>query len=242
MLSDSVNTMAQKLELFVEQMKEDERKMRRGELRLLQEQINPHFLYNTLDTIVWLIEGNMTKEAEKMVVSLSDFFRLILNHGKEMNSIEQEEKHIRSYLEIQQVRYQDILEYEIAIPEELYHYSILKMTLQPIVENALYHGIKYKRAKGKIFIHGRREEDSIVLVVEDNGVGMDEAELKTLQSEIRKNCKETEKGFGLANVNERIKMAYGPAFGLSIESEKGKGTRVSVRIAVLEGEANETEN
>ena len=124
----------------------------------------------------------------------------------------------------------------------LYHYSILKMTLQPIVENALYHGIKYKRAKGKIFIHGRREEDSIVLVVEDNGVGMDEAELKTLQSEIGKNCKETEKGFGLANVNERIKMAYGPAFGLSIESEKGKGTRVSVRIAVLEGEANETEN
>lgn len=238
-LSDSVNGMAQNLELLVAQIKEDEGKMRRGELRLLQEQINPHFLYNTLDTIIWLIEGNMTTEAKNMVVSLSDFFRLILNHGKEMSSIEQEEKHIRSYLEIQQVRYQDILEYEIAIPDDLYRYEVLKMTLQPIVENALYHGIKYKRAKGKISISGKLEDGKILLIVEDNGVGMEKEELEHLRAEIEKPCQETEKGFGLANVNERIKMTYGPEYGIDIESRKGIGTKVTVKIPYQEVEDDE---
>lgn len=153
-LADSVNEMSKHLEVMVSQIKEDERKMRYAELRLLQEQINPHFLYNTLDTIIWLIEGNLSEQAVDMVVSLSDFFRLVLSHGKEFITIKDEELHIRSYLEIQQVRYHDILDYEISIEPALYPYRILKLTLQPLVENALYHGIKYKRAKGKITISG----------------------------------------------------------------------------------------
>ncbi|MCM1385879.1 MAG: histidine kinase [Bacillus sp. (in: Bacteria)] len=233
-LSDSINEMSQHLEVMVSQIKEDERKMRYAELRLLQEQINPHFLYNTLDTIIWLIEGNLTGQAVDMVVSLSDFFRLVLSHGQEFITIKDEELHIRSYLEIQQVRYHDILDYEITIAEELYPYKILKLTLQPLVENALYHGIKYKRAKGKITITGSMTEDEngkkICLSVMDNGVGMEQDELQRLQKEITRPCKETESGFGLANVNERIRMNFGMAYGMTITSEKGKGTTVTVMI------------
>lgn len=240
-LSHSVNHMAKNLDLMVAQIKEDEQKMRQAELRLLQEQINPHFLYNTLDTIVWLIESGMEQEAEEMVVSLSDFFRLVLNHGKEYNTIKDEERHITSYLKIQQVRYQDIMEYDIQIPAKLYDYQILKLTLQPLVENALYHGIKYKRAKGTIRIYGAKEGDIISLCVEDNGVGMEEEELTRLREEINRPCKDTEKGFGLANVNERIKMNFGEKYGLEIESKKGKGTIVQVRIPAIRIEGREDE-
>ncbi|MCI8774650.1 MAG: sensor histidine kinase [Lachnospiraceae bacterium] len=233
-LADSVNEMSKHLEVMVSQIKEDERKMRYAELRLLQEQINPHFLYNTLDTIIWLIEGNLSEQAVDMVVSLSDFFRLVLSHGKEFITIKDEELHIRSYLEIQQVRYHDILDYEISIEPALYPYRILKLTLQPLVENALYHGIKYKRAKGKITISGfmiqEGREKKICLCVKDNGVGMEEEELKRLQKEITRPCQETESGFGLANVNERLRMNFGMAYGLTILSQKGEGTEVRVMI------------
>ena len=238
-LSDSVNDMSENLEVMVHQIKEDERKMRHAELRLLQEQINPHFLYNTLDTIVWLIEGDDPDKAVDMVVALSEFFRLVLSRGKEYITIREEEQHIRGYLEIQQARYRDILDYEIKIAPELYQYKILKLTLQPLVENSLYHGIKYKRAKGKICITGEMEqdtlagEDRILLCVQDNGVGMDEEELERLRVEISKPCKETEKGFGLANVNERIRMNFGMEYGMTIESQKGSGTKVSVVIPAI---------
>ena len=229
-LAGSVNHMSKQLEIMVNKMKEDERKMRYAELRLLQEQINPHFLYNTLDTIIWLIEGNSNEKAVDMVVSLSDFFRLVLSRGKEFISIQEEERHIRSYLEIQQVRYQDILEYEISIDSELYQYKILKLTLQPIVENALYHGIKYKRAKGKILVTGTMADERIYLSVSDTGVGMEKEELNKLREEIKRPCKETESGFGLANVNERIRMNFGMEYGMTIDSVKGEGTTVSLTI------------
>ena len=229
-LSDSVNDMAENIESLVGKIKEDERRMRRADLRLLQEQINPHFLYNTLDTIVWLIEGNNPDRAVNMVVSLSEFFRLVLSKGKEYITIQEEELHIRSYLEIQQVRYQDILDYEIQIDPELYQYRILKLTLQPLVENSLYHGIKYKRARGLIRVTGRMNGENICLEVMDNGVGMEAEELEKLRQEIQKPCQETEKGFGLANVNERIRMNFGMEYGMTIDSEKGKGTCVRIVI------------
>lgn len=238
-LADSVNNMSENLEVMVNKIKEDERKMRYAELRLLQEQINPHFLYNTLDTIVWLIEGGAPEKAVDMVVALSEFFRLVLSKGKEYISIREEEQHIRSYLKIQHARYQDILDYEIRIEPELYQYKILKLTLQPLVENSLYHGIKYKRAKGKIRITGKMEKQGpdagsrILLCVEDNGVGMGQEELERLRTEIVRPCKETASGFGLANVNERIRMNFGTEYGMTIESEKGKGTKVSIVIPAV---------
>lgn len=229
-LGESVNEMTEKLEVMVNKIKEDERKMRYAELRLLQEQINPHFLYNTLDTIVWLIEGKDSENAVKMVVSLSEFFRLVLSKGKEYITIQEEELHILSYLQIQQARYRDILEYDVNMSQEIYPYKILKMTLQPLVENALYHGIKYKRAKGKITVTGSLKNQKIHLMVEDNGVGMEQEELDQLRIEIQRPCKETESGFGLANVNERIRMNFGAEYGMTIESAKGEGTRVKIVI------------
>lgn len=229
-LSDSVDNMAEKLKIMISQIKEDERKMRHAELRLLQEQINPHFLYNTLDTVVWLIEGNELEKAVNIVVSLSEFFRLVLSRGQEFITIQEEEMHIRSYLEIQQVRYSDILKFDISIESELYRYRILKLTLQPLVENSLYHGIKYKRAEGRIEVIGKKDGNLIRFQVRDNGVGMEEAELLKLREEIRKPCKETEKGFGLANVNERIRMNFGPQYGMEIDSVRHQGTCVRITI------------
>ncbi len=243
-LADSVNSMTESIGQLVQKIKEDERKMRRADLRLLQEQINPHFLYNTLDTIVWLIEGHDSDKAVNMVMSLSDFFRLVLSKGKEYITIREEEMHIRSYLEIQQVRYRDILEYDIQIAPELYQYRILKLTLQPLVENSLYHGIKYKRAKGTILITGQLIEDKIHFKVQDNGVGMEPEELENLRGEIAKPCKDTEKGFGLANVNERIRMNFGTEYGMHIDSAPGEGTCVEIVIPAVSyaetGDENET--
>lgn len=232
-LADGVNIMTESIEKFVRKIKEDERKMRHADLRLLQEQINPHFLYNTLDTIVWLIEGNDPDKAVNMVMSLSEFFRLALSKGKEYITIQEEEMHIRSYLEIQQVRYRDIMDYEIQIDSELYRYKILKLTLQPLVENSLYHGIKYKRAKGNIKVTGMMSEGKMHFQVEDDGVGMEEEELAALRGEIMKPCKDTGKGFGLANVNERIRMNFGAEYGMTIDSERGRGTRVEIVLPAV---------
>ncbi|MBU3877513.1 sensor histidine kinase [Faecalicatena sp. AGMB00832] len=240
-LSQGFNDMAGNIEILVGQIREDEQKMRRADLRLLQEQINPHFLYNTLDNIVWLIEANSPEQAVEMVITLSDFFRVVLSKGKEFISIKQEEQHIRSYLKIQEKRYHDILEYDIQIDPVLYDYQILKLTLQPLVENALYHGIKYKRAKGYIHIYGEKEDGLIRLIVRDSGVGMEKAELEQLRKEITQPCQETEKGFGLANVNERIKMYFGAEYGMQIDSEKGKGTTCVITIPAIRIDEKQSE-
>ena len=232
-LADRFNDMACNIQTLVVKVREDEQKMRKADLRLLQEQINPHFLYNTLDNIVWLIEGNEPDEAVEMVVTLSEFFRLVLSKGKEFITIRQEEQHISSYLQIQGKRYHDILDYHIYIDPEIYEYQIPKLTLQPLVENALYHGIKYKRSRGMIEITGTKEGENLYLTVADDGVGMDEDELKKLEKEISRPCKETESGFGLANVNERIRMYFGSEYGMKIWSEKGSGTRITIEIPAI---------
>lgn len=233
-LSASVNAMTEDINTMLVRIKEDEHKMRNAEIRLLQEQINPHFLYNALDTIVWLIEVRENEKAVNMTMSLSQFFRQILSHGREYISIAEEEKHVKSYLEIQHIRYADILDYEINFDKNILDYRLLKLTLQPIVENALYHGIKYKRAKGMIKISGKLKDDLITLVVEDDGVGIEPDELEKLRENIKKPCKDTDKGFGLANVNERIRMNFGEEYGMIIESEPGIGTKVSVVVPAIE--------
>ncbi len=229
-LSESFNDMAYKLEQQVRSIRLEQENLRYMESKLLQTQINPHFLYNTLDTIVWLIEGEKNQEAIDIVVSLSEFFRLVVSKGRDYISIREEEIHVKSYLQIQQSRYKDILDYEIAIPESLYEYQILKMTLQPLVENSLYHGIKMLRARGKILITGEMIDNTICFHVIDNGVGMDEAELTALRNEIELPGGKQSSGFGVANVNKRIKLIYGEEYGLDIQSEKGKGTDILIRI------------
>lgn len=230
-LTDSFNNMTSEIGMLVENIKKQEENLRIAESRLLQAQINPHFLYNTLDTIVWLAEAKQNEEVVSMVTALSSFFRTTLSKGKDYITIQEEESHIHSYLQIQQFRYQDIMDYEIDIDEELYPYSIPKLTLQPLVENALYHGIKNKRGGGLIRITGRKVKNRIYLKVEDNGIGMSEKELDRLRRGVYRiqNAEDTS-GFGLANVNQRLQYYYGEEYGVFFESEEGKGTQATVII------------
>lgn len=230
-LSDSLNIMIQKLSNLIETVKIEQTNLREAELKLLQAQISPHFLYNTLDTIVWLAESGKLEDVVVMVGYLSNYFRTSLSKGKDMITLRDEELHVRSYLQIQQLRYKDILEYEIIIPEELETCRVPKITLQPLVENALYHGIKNKRGKGKITITGRREERSIILTVIDNGIGMSEDRLKQVLKGLELKEEPSEKDFyGLYNVNERIRLYYGTEYGLRIRSVHQEGTAVEIHL------------
>ena len=230
MLSDSLNAMIDKINELLDQVTTEQIRLRKAEFELLQAQINPHFLYNTLDTIVWLAEAGDQKRVVSMVDNLSDFFRTSLNQGKDIISIREELAHVRSYLEIQQVRYQDILRYEITVPEDLYEYKIPKITIQPLVENALYHGIKNKRGQGTITITGERSENGFVLYVRDNGIGMTQERLNEVRAGIQKLSYTGKEIYGLYNVNERIRLNFGETYGISIESTYGEGTCVSISL------------
>ena len=213
-----------------EQVKEEQKLLRKAEFDLLQSQINPHFLYNTLDAIVWSAEAGNQKQVVSMVGNLSDFFRLSLNKGKENVLIREELQHVRSYLEIQHIRYQDILTFEINVPEEFNEYKIPKLTIQPIVGNALYHGIKNKRGGGKITIYAEEKRDHFTIVVEDTGKGMDEERLRQVRKAIRNGTPEKNVVYGLYNVNERIRLNFGEGYGIHLESVLNKGTRVRIRL------------
>ena len=230
MLSDSLNAMIDKINELLDQVTTEQIRLRKAEFELLQAQINPHFLYNTLDTIVWLAEAGDQKRVVSMVGNLSDFFRTSLNQGKDIISIREELAHVRSYLEIQQVRYQDILRYEITVPEDLYEYKIPKITIQPLVENALYHGIKNKRGQGTITVTGKSKENGFVLYVRDNGIGMTQERLKEVRAGIQKLSYTGKEIYGLYNVNERIRLNFGETYGISIESTYGEGTCVSISL------------
>lgn len=226
-LDEGINKMARKISALLENVRQEKEMQHLTELQLIQAQVNPHFLYNTLDTIVWLIEGGMTEDAVEMISSLSIFFRTSLSKGNDIIPLSEEERHTLSYLEIQQYRYRDILEFEINIPKELGKIPVPKLSIQPLAENALYHGIKNRRGKGKILIEGREEEDALVLTVSDNGQGMTPERLHEVQEAIRIGERA---GFGLAAVAERIALYYGPGYGMKIFSEEGKGTTVEIRL------------
>ena len=226
-LDEGINKMARKISALLENVRQEKEMQHLTELQLIQAQVNPHFLYNTLDTIVWLIEGGMTDDAVEMISSLSIFFRTSLSKGNDIIPLSEEERHTLSYLEIQQYRYRDILEFEINIPKELSGIPVPKLSIQPLAENALYHGIKNRRGKGKILIEGREEEDVLVLTVSDNGQGMTPERLHEVQEAIRTGERA---GFGLAAVAERIALYYGPGYGMKIFSEEGKGTTVEIRL------------
>lgn len=235
MLSDQYDQMVVRIGELIEHIKEEQELKRKTELKLLQAQINPHFLYNTLDTIVWLAEGKRHEEVVEMITALSSFLRMGLNNGRDFITVRGEEEHIKSYLQIQHFRYEDIMDYEIDLEEEIKEYSMLKLTLQPIVENALYHGIKNCRKKGFLKISGWQEKEDIFLRVEDNGIGMKPDELEKMQKLVRRGGEDVDQreGFGIANVAERIRLNFGGAYGLQMESEYGVGTKVTVKIPAV---------
>lgn len=230
-LAETFNTMSDEIALLMEKTKSEQKNLRITELKLLQEQINPHFLYNTLDSIVWMAEGGNNKQVVEMTSDLSDFFRTVLSEGKDFITIAEEEGHIRSYLKIQKIRYEDILDYEINIEPVIQNRIVLKMILQPMIENALYHGIKNKRGGGTIRVRGYEDSSGIVFEIEDDGIGMDEETLQKLRNKIEGKLEVNEKGaFGLNNVVQRIKMYYGDSSGITIESERNVGTCIKVYL------------
>lgn len=242
-LSESLNTMIDKINELLEQVTTEQIRLRKAEFELLQAQINPHFLYNTLDTIIWLAEAGEQKKVVSMVGSLSEFFRSTLSRGKDIVTLKEELQHVRSYLEIQQVRYQDILRYEIEVPEELYLCQIPKITIQPLVENALYHGIKNKRGVGRICIWCEREKKGCRILISDNGIGIAKDRLAQVRDGILNKVLTGKDIYGLYNVHERIRLNFGENYGISIESEYGEGTVVSILLPYAEQcEENKTES
>lgn len=211
---------------------------RKSDLKALQAQINPHFLYNTLDSIIWMGEMGLNREVVRMTSALSKLFRISISKGHEIITIRDEIDHIKSYLTIQEMRYQDKFEYLIDIDPELYNLKILKITLQPIIENAIYHGIKSCNHKGFIRIKGSIINNKVTITVEDNGSGMDEEKLKGLVESVSKdpnaNDLSNDYGMGLRNVHQRLMLYFGLEFGLEFTSQLGNGTKVTVILPIIE--------
>ncbi|WP_454191140.1 sensor histidine kinase [Paenibacillus sp. Marseille-Q7038] len=234
-LGQSFNIMVEKIKELLEQSIRKQQQLQKAELRTLQAQINPHFLYNTLDSIVWMAEAGKNDGVIQLVKALSDLFRISLNKGRDWVMIRTELAHANSYLVIQQMRYRDILEYRIDIDPELLDYPILNMTLQPLIENALYHGIKNKRGKGLIVIGGYLELKAVILTVTDNGIGIPIDRLALLRHQLEQPLQSEEEepaegGFGLQNVHQRLRLYFGSEYGVELESIAGAGTTIFVRI------------
>ncbi len=230
-LDRNFDKMADRISSLMERQRRDQQSLHRAELELLQAQINPHFLYNTLDSIAILAESQREEDVINMVNSLSTFFRNSLNRGEDIISLRSELIQARSYLEIQQIRYSDILSWEISVPEDLQDCPVPKLILQPLIENALYHGIKSRRGRGLLTITGEiagdRDGEDLLLKVKDNGAGMTQEQLALLQSG---RFEEHHSGLGLKNVHQRIRLYCGNPYGLSFDSVPGEGTTVTVRL------------
>jgi len=233
-LGVSFNVMIGKIRELLDSKIQEQENLKKAEFRALQAQINPHFLYNTLDTIVWMAEAKQNAQVIDIVRALSSFFRISLSKGRDWIPIRDEVEHTRSYLTIQKMRYRDILDYTITVDDAVLDSTILKLTLQPLVENALYHGIKNKRNGGTITVRVTAHDDHCVrLEVEDDGIGFTPERLAQILEDTGDDAGELrlkESGFGLANVNKRIKLFYGRQYGLSIASTYQAGTCVSLLV------------
>ncbi len=230
-LSRSFNAMVSRLHEPMEKSLQDESRRRKAELIALQSQINPHFLYNTLDTVVWMARQRDTEGIFGLVMALTHFFRISLSKGRDFIPLSDELAHVTSYLTIQKVRYQSTLQYQVEVEADCMSVLAPKLILQPIVENAIYHGLKLKEQGGVIYIRGRMDGENLMMEVEDTGLGMLPERLREVQREMATQSEEGN-GYGLRNIHQRLMLCYGPEYGLRIESEYLLGTVVSFRIPV----------
>jgi two-component system sensor histidine kinase YesM len=234
-LTKDLNIMADKIKTLIDENIREQRNLQKSEMKALQAQIKPHFLYNTLDSIVWLAEGNKSEEVISITRAFSDFFRISLNRGDEWVRVQDEFKHIESYLTIQKIRYRDILDYSIDYEHEMEQMVMLKLLLQPLVENALYHGIKNKRGRGIINTRGWQENGFLCFSVSDNGIGMTEAQLASVKEQLAGSpapiIGEIENRiYGLYNVAKRLELYYNRTDLLDIQSVYREGTEVTFYI------------
>ncbi|ASB91075.1 MULTISPECIES: sensor histidine kinase [Bacillus] len=231
LLGRSFNSLMLRIKELMSLTEKQERQKREAELRALQAQINPHFLYNTLDTINWMARKKGAHEVTDLVQALSKLFRISLSKGRDIIPLSDEFEHVENYLTIQKARYRDKLNYEIVAPAIGEERLILKLVLQPIVENAIYHGIKEQKGPGHITITGKETDGCLIIRVEDDGAGMDGDALAQISDQLKK--RESTEGYGMINVHERIALTFGEAYGLTVESQKGAGTAVTIRLPIL---------
>ena len=226
-LSKHFKSMMKEIQKLMDEIRVKEKSLRLSEIKTLHSQINPHFLYNTLDTIVWMAElGDMAKVVS-VSKAMASFFRLSLRGGSELTNVRDELEHVKQYLLIQKERYQDKLSFEIHADESLYDVSIPKIILQPLVENSIYHGIRNLTGMGKIIIEAVKTDNGLIFTVEDNGIGFDVGVPRKNESASLLG------GVGLQNVDERIRLYYGDGFGLDITSTIGKGTKVILKLGTI---------
>lgn len=231
-LGKSVQKMEAQIKRLMKDIVTEHEWKRKSELDTLQSQINPHFLYNTLDIIVWMIENEQQQDAARAVTALARFFRISLSKGKNIIRVQDEIEHVRNYLTIQKMRYKNRFEYEIEVEEEVKQLATIKLILQPLVENAIYHGMEFMDGDGAIIIKACREGEELCLSVEDNGLGMTEEMVnKLLNGNV--NPSKRGSGIGVRNVNERIQLYFGSQYGLEILSEPDEGTRIIVHLPCL---------
>ncbi|MBB6479218.1 sensor histidine kinase [Spirochaeta isovalerica] len=234
-LTEHLNTMAVRIRELLEKNIQEQKNHRKSEMKALQAQITPHFLYNTLDTIVWLAESREYDQVIGVTRAFSSFFRTSLSRGKDWIPVEEEFKHVESYLTIQKIRYRDILDYTVEYDKTMAENVMVKLLLQPLVENALYHGIKNKRGKGTLRVRGWMDEQGMCFSVEDNGIGMSEERLEDILGQINQISEPDSHNdiYGLYNVNKRLELYYSSAARLEIESRFREGTRVFFSLPVV---------
>ncbi|MFR2033322.1 MAG: sensor histidine kinase [Agathobacter sp.] len=211
----------------------EQNERRKSELDVLQSQINPHFLYNTLDSITWMIEGEKNEEAAFMITQLAKLFRISLSKGHTIISIRDELQHAQSYMNIQKIRYKNKFEVVFDIDPEILDHCVVKLVLQPILENAINYGIREMDGCGIINVCGKKADDRIILSVSDNGMGIPDDEIGFLLKDTNR-IRKRGSGVGLVNVNNRIKILFGGQYGLYIESELDEGTTVYINIPAIE--------
>lgn len=229
-LGRSIGEMAKRIKTLMQDIVAEHESKRKSEFDTLQSQINPHFLYNTLDIIVWMIENEQKQEAVKVVTALARFFRISLSKGKNIIPVSDELEHVRNYLMIQQMRFKNKFTYVIEAEEDVMELSCLKLLLQPLVENAIYHGMEFMDGDGEIHVRAYREEDDLWFWISDNGLGMTSGQVEGLLSERPHVSSRRGSGIGVKNVNERIKLYFGEAYGLAIESEPDEGTVIRIHL------------
>jgi len=235
-LGKDFNIMVQKIKELLQLIIEEQQNKRKSELKALQAQINPHFLYNTLDSVIWMAEDRQHQQVIEMAAALAKLFRISISGGREIISIGEEVEHVRQYLIIQKMRYKDRLDYEICVPEDLFPYRTVKIILQPLVENAIYHGIKNSPSPGKIIIDGSICYNGIELKVKDNGVGMSAEVLARIMEDTQGERAFVRRGVGVRNVDERIKLYFGNNYGIQFFSSEGEGTEVRIRLPAIREE------
>ena len=229
-LSQSYEHMVRKIQKLMNQVRQEEISLRKTELKALQAQINPHFLYNTLDSIRWKAEAAGAEDISQMVRDLANFFRIGLSRGREIIPLEQEICHVRSYLDIQKMRYGDRLDYQIRIPEELKKLYTVKLLIQPLAENSIYHGIKESDRKGTILITAGEEPGGFYLCVRDDGLGISQETLTILNADLKRGVTVSDGGYGIFNVNERIRLYFGRDYGLELRSCAGEWTEAVIHL------------